>query len=69
MEADAQRAEAGSGNADRCKAGLHGEQAAAPAEGLYISRNESTKYGYLYFKYVLEPPKRKRKRAAKDGKG
>ena len=43
LEADAQRAEAGTGNADRCKKGLHREQAAAPAEGLYISRNEKHK--------------------------
>lgn len=43
LEADAQRAEAGTGNADRCEKGLHREQAAAPAEGLYISRNEKHK--------------------------
>lgn len=40
-----------------------------PPKGYILVETKSTKYGYLYFKYVLEPPKRKRKRAAKDGKG
>ena len=39
-----------------------------PPKGYILVETKSTKYGYLYFKYVLEPPKRKRKRAAKDGK-
>ena len=38
-----------------------------PPKGYILVETKSTKYGYLYFKYVLEPPKRKR--AAKDGKG
>lgn len=40
-----------------------------PPKGYILVETKSTKYGYLYFKYVLEPPKCKRKRAAKDGKG
>lgn len=31
-------------------------------KGYILVETRSTKYGYLYFKYVLEPPKRKRKR-------
>lgn len=31
-------------------------------KGYILVETKSTKYGYLYFKYVLEPPKRTRKR-------
>ena len=30
-----------------------------PPKGYILVETKSTKYGYLYFKYVLEPPKRK----------
>lgn len=34
-------------------------------KGYILVETKSTKYGYLYFKYVLEPPKRTRKRTTR----
>lgn len=33
-----------------------------PPKGYILVETKSTKYGYLYFKYVLEPPKRTRRK-------
>ncbi len=35
-----------------------------PPKGYKLVETRSTKYGYFYFKYVIEPPKRERKKAA-----
>lgn len=43
------------------------EKPPRPPKGYILVETKSTKYGYLYFKYVLEPPKRTRRKAAKDG--
>ncbi len=37
-----------------------------PPKGYKLVQTFSTKYGYLYFKYVVEPPKHKRKSTEKD---
>lgn len=34
-------------------------------KGYILVETKSTKYGYLYFKYILEPPKRTRKKATR----
>lgn len=35
-----------------------------PPKGYILVETRSTKYGYMYFKYVLEPPKRSRRKRA-----
>ncbi|MEI3580623.1 MAG: hypothetical protein V8Q30_11940 [Acutalibacteraceae bacterium] len=63
-EGDAQSSPAGEGSADACTSDVYGKESTDRAEGLQAGGSPRDKWGYIYYKYVREPekPKRRKKR-------
>ncbi len=64
MEGDAQSSTAGEGSADACTSDVYGKKAPIAPKGYKLVEARATKWGYIYYKYVREPekPKRRKKR-------